>query len=150
MEIKLIKLLFVKAVLYLGIISYLKIKLILIVISILNCRIFNGEKLDSVKVSLTIQGHTGQQVVYLIVQMVESIDKLYVHYCLHPTVLGPPAFILWMEHGSAVAIDFTSITYTSIDFGRYIKLPIVRFLQNTKLTNRLISMLSIFFWRQCL
>jgi hypothetical protein len=49
-----------------------------------------------------------------------------------------------MEHGSAVAIDFTSITYTLIDFGCYIKLPIVRFLQNTKLMNRLISMLSIF------
>ena len=80
--------------LYLGIIFYLKIKLVLNANCILHCRIFKGEKLDSVKVGLTIQGHTGQQVVYLIVQMVESIDKLYVHYCLHPTVLGPPAFIL--------------------------------------------------------
>lgn len=83
-----------KAVLYLGIIFYLKIKLVLIAISILHCRIFRGEKFDCVKVGLTIQGRTGQQVVYLIVQMVESIDKLYVHYGLHPTVLGPPAFIL--------------------------------------------------------
>ena len=62
-----------KAVLYLGIISYLKIKLVLIAISILNCRNFNGEKLDSVKVGLTIHGHTGQQVVYLIIQMLSPL-----------------------------------------------------------------------------